>query len=318
MAAETPRKGREGSRWFNERPTAAKFAEWFNTVPLHEGLRHQDFISGVTLIQQTEKVDEVVGWNGADPVIAKRENLVYIPHPQVMARVAYFEALRTLHADDWTCVIESPVIADTDTTGLPPGFFRFAVLQTSGTQAFFVGCSKRLRIYDRSTVEWVETRDGRRVIQGVPILDGSAGSKVVPVLKSNGWADTNALMRAESGALGRALGMAGMLVIPGAGVATAEDVQEAIAMPPELPGVVRAPAVTTADITTTGAPFAVVDPRDRVEQLVAELSTESPEEIELFYAWCKDRNIDLADATDGNIKTATKKLEQVLDRIRRG
>lgn len=307
MAAETPRKGREGSRWFNERPTAAKFAEWFNTVPLHEGLRHQDFISGVTLIQQTEKVDEVVGWNGADPVIARRENLVYIPHPQVMARVAYFEALRTLHADDWTCVIEPATIAG-DTTGLPPGFFRYSATQTAGTQAFFVGCSRRLRIYERSTVEIVELRDGRRVVQGVPILDGSPGSKVVPVLKSNGWADPNALMRAESGALGRALGMAGMLVIPGAGVATAEDVQEALAMPPELPA---APAVlpTTADAAGL---------RDRLEQLAAELAAVSPEEVERFEAWCVDRNIDLTNATEGNVKTAVKKLEQTLDRVRRG
>jgi hypothetical protein len=298
VAAETPRKGREGSRWFNERPSAKAFADWFATVPLHAGLKHQDFISGVTLIHQTEKVDEVVGWNGTDPVIAKRENLVYIPHPQVMARVAYFEALRTLHQDEWTCSIEPAAIAG-DPTGLPPGYFRYAVMQGSGTQAFFVGCSRRLVIRDR---------------EGDLILDGPAGSKVVPVLKSNGWADPNALMRAESGALGRALGMAGMLVIPGSGVATAEDVQESIAQPVELPGVV-VPAGSTAvppAYTTSGAP----DYRDRVEQLVAELATESPAELDMFDAWCKDRNIDLASPTDAELKTAVKKLEQVLLRIR--
>lgn len=313
MPVETPRKGREGSRWFNERPSAKAFADWFGTVPIHDGLEHQDFISGVTLIQQTEKIDEVVAWNGADPVIAKRENLVYIPHPQVMARVAYFRALRALHEDDWSCVIEPQTIGG-DTAGLPPGYFRYAALQASNTQAFFVGCSLRVRIFEKGTTEWVtDPVTARRLLEGVPVFEGPPGSKVVPVLKSNGWADPNALMRAESGALGRALGMAGMLVIPGAGVATAEDVQESIAMAPELPGV-----VTNG---TPGAPTRAVrgdlPPRDFVEQLVADLAIEAPaEHTESFYKWLVERDIDIATASEVELKTVTKKLEQMLDRIR--
>lgn len=305
--SEQVRRGREGSRWYNERPGAEDFAEWFKTVPLHEGLKHRDFIGGVTLIQQKEKVDEVVGWRDSVPVIMQREHLVYIPHPQVMARVAYFRALRDLHADDWVGLIE-PQPAAGDTMGLPPGFFRYTALQSSGTNASFVGCSLRVRILEKGSTAWV-TQGTTRVLEGTPVFEGPPGTKVVPVLKNNGWADPNALMRAESGALGRALGMAGMLVIPGAGVATAEDVQEAIALPAELPGVVSVDSALKP-------PAPEVNPRDRVEQLVAELATADPAVLEQFHGWLTDRSIELETATPAQLKTVIKKLEQTLDRIR--
>jgi hypothetical protein len=71
-------------------------------------------------------------------------------------------------------------------------------------------------------------------------------TKVVPVVA---WekVDPFAIMKAETGAVGRALGMAGMLVIPGSGIATAEDVQEA----EQLPG--RAMTGTSAPETSDGA-----------------------------------------------------------------
>ncbi|WP_410960026.1 hypothetical protein, partial [Salmonella sp. SAL4434] len=50
-------RGRSGNRWINYRPTAEEVGDWFQTVPLHEGMEHQDWLSGITLIEATEKHD---------------------------------------------------------------------------------------------------------------------------------------------------------------------------------------------------------------------------------------------------------------------
>jgi hypothetical protein len=212
------RRGREGSRWYNQRPPADDVSYWFSTaVRLHDGLEHEHYIGGVTLIQATEKSDEVASFDKDGlPIIRERRDLVYIPYVKVETRVAYFWTLLERHPE-WRGEILPVPNASSDELGLPPGFFRYVAAdpKNAGKTVSFVGVSMQVMIYERS----------RTTGQDRPLITPAPGTKLVAAASK--WdVDPHALSKAETGAVGRALGMAGMLVIPGSGVATAEDMQE--------------------------------------------------------------------------------------------
>jgi hypothetical protein len=123
-----------------------------------------------------------------------------------------------------------------------------------------------------------------------------------------GKPDPNAFMKAETGAVGRALGMAGMLVIPGSGVATAEDMQESGASmavaeaEPELPD--AAAAAPTPDTE--------VDVRDRINEGLATLESEFPEGFEKVTSWASGRSIDLDDIKDTQLRGVLRQIERGL------
>jgi hypothetical protein len=103
METATVRRGREGSRWINERPTSQEVAEWFRSVPLHDGMDHEKYVGGITLIQGVEKADEIVGYDGdGRPVIVEDvRNVTFTPYMKVETRVAYFhDYVDRLGADD--------------------------------------------------------------------------------------------------------------------------------------------------------------------------------------------------------------------------
>jgi hypothetical protein len=284
------REGQEGSRWYNRRPTAEQVGMWFGTVPLHEGMSHYDYVGGVTLIQSTEKTKDVFGFDQAgNPDIRDRTDLVWVPYVKVETRVAYFWKLCELR--EWQGVIEPVEPVGGEALGLPPGFFRYSAKNPRGEVAAFVGCTMRVRILG------VEASDLHRP---------PSASKIVPTATKWG-VDENALMKAETGAIGRALGFAGMLVVPGSGVATAEDMQEAL----ESPGAGAAPE---PELPTAEAPTVLTDAdlRGRAAVLVDKLN---PEEREAFHAWARQRKLILAEAEGAALRGAVKKLEKTLDAV---
>jgi hypothetical protein len=287
MSDADVRRGREGSRWYNQRPTAEEVAEWFYTVPLHDGMLAADYVSGITLIPAKEKSDEVVGWdsNGL-PQIRERQDLVFIPYVKVDTRVAYF--WRLMEDRDWVGAIEPIIAPNTENLGLPPGFFKYAAADPKGKTVSFVGCSMRITIADA---------------EGKTVRTPPPGTKIVST--ATRWdVDQNSIMKAETGAIGRALGMAGMLVVPGSGVATAEDMADSsvaagAAGEPSLP-------------TTTGEPTTDEELRERATELVEQLGQADPAKLELFQAWARARSLTLENAQGPVLKGAVKKLEKTV------
>src|SRR3982750_4265766 len=148
MSDPDVRRGREGNRWYNQRPSADDVAEWFYTVGLHEGMRHPDFIGGVALIPAKEKSDEVFNFDSdGRPLIRERQDLVFIPYIRVDTRVAYFWKLIEVN-EGWVGTIDPIVTPGADGLGLPPGFFKYAATDPKGKAASFVGCSMRVNIVD--------------------------------------------------------------------------------------------------------------------------------------------------------------------------
>jgi hypothetical protein len=201
---------------------------------MHEGLKAERYVGGVTLIPAKMK-PKIVANNGA--IVDGPEQLVFTPYVKVETRVAYFWDLMAQHPE-WVGASRRSRPSGSrrramTNVHLPPGFFRMPVQKADGKHVEYIGQSVRVRVYKADTLEWAESwASGKReqVLRGIPVMAPPPGTKVVPVL--NKWGeDPFALMKAETGALGRALGMAGMLVVPGSGVATAEDVQEAMERP---------------------------------------------------------------------------------------
>lgn len=304
------RVGREGSRWYNRRPSGEEVAEWFRTVPLHEGLDHADYIGGVTLIQQLEKSKETVGFDqNTLPVVREREDVVYVPYMKVETRLAYWHRLCALHADEWLGAIEPVEPAGGALPGLPLGFFRYSAARPTSGQTAFVGSAMRVRLLERDTVT-IRTIDrsgkglGLPVLDGVPVAVFAPASKIVAVT-SRYDADPNAIMKAETGAVGRALGMAGMLIVPGSGVATAEDMLEFQGSGEPQPGERPSPPpVSVPEPSEEELRARAVALRDRLD----------PERAAEFAAWLGQRNITKVGDTSGAVlRGVVRKLERMLD-----
>jgi hypothetical protein len=284
------REGREGSRWYNARPTSDDVASWFYSVPLHEGMSHSDYIGGLVMIQSQEKTKEVSGFDASgQPNIRDRTDLVYVPYVKVETRVAYFWKLCELR--EWTGAIEPVLPANADNLGLPPGFFKYAA-EGPGQKGTvrFVGASMRVTVREKSRTEsW-----GKTVMAPPP------GTKITAT--ATRWdVDENALMKAETGAIGRALGNAGMLVIPGSGVATAEDMLELQGPPagatPDAAELPLEPAAPEGDDVL----------RARAEELVAQLT---PPQRDAFQEWARGRKVILAEAQGSVLRGIVRKLEK--------
>lgn len=313
------RVGQEGSRWINMRPSGQEVAEWFaDNVQLHdEGLNHGHYVQGLTLIAQKMKENEVVGWaEDNKPIIDERENVVYVPYAKVETRVKYFWDYMKLKGDEFLGVIETvPPVKPVDS--LPPGFGYMRVATSDGKQVVYVTCSAQVTVYKRETVKMIDLVNRRtgeitRVREGEIIMQSAPGTKMVATLGRYG-ADNFSLMKAETGAVGRALGLLGMLVVPGSGVATAEDMQEAMAL--EGGNVQAAPAPEQVAEQGKAATLDLSDDaalRQRVTVLIEDLGKLSSERLAAFRKWVKeDRRIDaLADANSSQLRGLITKLEK--------
>ena len=124
-------------------------------------------------------------------MIQDEERLVFTPYAKVETRVAYFYDLMAMHRDEWLGVIEPVPVAQLTQEGvfnvnMPPGFYRLPIETANNQRVDFIGCTRRVRLLDRSTVEKVEVIDSefdaegrvvrqtrRRTYDGVPIAEFS-------------------------------------------------------------------------------------------------------------------------------------------------
>lgn len=310
------RKGQEGSRWWNQRPSSEEVAKWFEGVPLHEEMDHNRYINGIVLIEQSTKTNEIEGehQDGAPKIREDVHNLTYTPYPKVETRVQYFHDLMAKHEEDWMGVIE-PVGGGEN--GLPPGFF-IRTISTEKGDFKFLCCTIQVKVFLRSTVKEQILQTGHRgepkiLRSGQTVIEGAPGTKIVRMATRYQYPDENSVMKAETGAVGRALGMAGMLIIPGAGVATAEDMHEAKdheenPIPAEKKKQAKLPESKSAGDKKTS------DLSEEATSIVSKLKKDFPEVFTDFKAWCEDRDINsLAEVTEpsvlrGLIKKAKKQL----------
>lgn len=331
---EARRKGQEGSRWINEMPDPKDLAKWFtDNVEIDDGLNAKNYVQGITLIPATEKSKEVTGFDqDGNPVIGQAENMVYVPYAKVETRVKYFHDLMAKHQNEWLGVIE-PIVPSGADPKLPPGFFLYMIPTTEGRGVRYICCTMKVTVFKRDTVKWVNKTNRRTgeitvVREGETIIDAPPATKMVPVTRS-GWgenrgeraivADDSAIMKAETGAVGRALGMAGILVIPGTGVATAEDMTEALnsdaqpGLPPSEPEQPTA-ELPTEPAAVPGQELAALK-QDAIVSINA-LKNEYPDAFKLFQEWAQGRGVtDIASIEDpamlrGLTAKATRDFEE--------
>lgn len=307
--AHQPGEGyREGSRWINQRPTGEELASWFkDNVTIHEGLEHEKYVSGIVVIEQKEKRREVVPKaDGSGAVISERELLTYTPYPTASARLVYWrDYLALREAEGWRGDIEAD--PSVERSSLPAGFFRYSVALPSEDgrdkpPTAFVGCSMR------AVIRGPDIRGG---VAGRDIMIAPAGSKVVPVVNRFGKADENALMKAQTGAVGRALALAGMLVLPGTGIATAEDMRETL-VAEEPPPAAASPsaALPGADAESE---VGAGDPAAEALELISTLQAEYPAEHEKWTVWAKETNTNVAELSGTKLRGVVRRLRKHVD-----
>lgn len=293
-AVAVPRQGQEGNRWVNQVPSAEELAAWFEKNVKVEGeLPHSDYVGGVVLIPATEKSKTVTGFEGAAPTIEEIENLVLTPYIRVETRLKYFHDL--CDQERWQGFIEAAPIEEQDPK-LPPGFFYHLVPTGENRGVRYIACSMQVTIYEKGSVQERLTKKGK-IRTGTIVRIAPAGTKAVPLVRTgrNGsYADDNAVMKAETGAIGRALGMAGMLVIPGSGIATAEDVQEARSQEASGPSPDDAKLpeeVGTVAIVSdpASAPDADEQMREEITTILKAMEDDFPETAAEFKAWAKEK-----------------------------
>lgn len=311
-AAEPDQTGsrQEGSRWIGTPPTPDEFAKWFgDNVTIHDGLDATDYAPGITLISGKEKVKQINQGGG----IIEVERLVHTPYAKIETRVKYWNAWLDLAAQDEVVgVIQPADVKRLDVEGfrndyLPPGFFRHPVKLNDGKFAHFICCSFRCRLLKADSVE-EKFISGRPFVTGTPVREWPTGTKMIPTLAWN-KVDENAIMKAETGAVGRALGMASMLVIPGSGVATAEDMLELQAGPSNAEGV-EGGGESDAQLPDAEQPGGEQDEvRKRIAELFAKVLEDKPGKVEEIRAWATEKKIDLDDLKEHQLRGVLRKLE---------
>lgn len=353
------RRGREGGRWINERPTPKEFADWFKeSMSIDPALNVEDYLGGVVLIPAVDgKAKYVSGFREGKPLIDDRPEMSYVPYAKVETRIAYFWDLLAAHEDEWVGVVEPvelprlPVdgegltsaieaIATAEGTTpeslaaalgvldklrpsalatmvhqLPPGF-SMASIPVGNGYSHFVCCTIRVAIYRRQDYEADPAR-------AVPIREGR-GTKQVPLTKRGYQGevkpDEASLMKAETGALGRALGFAGIFVIPGSGIATAEDMVESATQGDtpvtEAAAAAEGPAEPEQPpVPRTGAEAAQDDDAQltkRALEIWKDLTENHPGKADEFKTWAAGRKLArISDAKGAMLRGVVKKLEKL-------
>jgi hypothetical protein len=221
----------EGSRWRHAKPSSEEVGKWFADVPLDEGMEHAKYVSGVVIIPATEKVKRPkADGKGTEEVWDD----TFTPYVRVDTRVAYFHQLAAKR--DCIARIEPVLVPRSeqpafDNRHLPDGFFWHILGESQAAQRFLC-CTMRVALYERRI--WLASKKElrRRGERRVPILEGIGTKQIADRTDRYNNRDTNALAKGETGAIGRALGVAGILVV-GTGIATAEDMQELMREPTE-------------------------------------------------------------------------------------
>lgn len=288
---------REGSRWIGAPPSADEFADWFmKSVRIHDGLDPGNYVGGITLIPAKEK-RQVEERRGQQVVFVDQYRMTYTPYAKVETRIAYFWDLCMDRG--WVGEI-APLIPPNAMTQIQEAtigepFYLMPSLREDGRIGYQRACTMRVRAYDPD-------RGGRH---GGVVMMPPGGTKVGPFSS-----DMNSALRVETGAVGRALGMAGILVIPGSGVATAEDMQELAGQTdrldeqePSLPPPANGEATAAGDLQAEADVL-----RLRIESDFPGLA----DELEL---WAQERKIDLNEPKPTQLRALVKQMEKKLKEV---
>lgn len=261
----------EGSRWRFTRPSSEEVATWFTSVPLDDDMNHSDFVSGVVLIPATETVKYQTRTGTAE-----RKEMTFTPYMRVDTRIAYFHKLA--EAKKLIPVIE-PVAVPQVTSGagkndhMPEGYW-WHVIGTETQNTKFLCCTMRVALYREedyfSLDRPEEVKGSSRPLR--PVRFGVSTKQI------KGLADDNMLAKAETGAIGRALGVAGILVV-GTGIATAEDMAEMGSSP--LVGAPTLPEIEEAESDE--------QLNERLLALQTKMQQDVPEKWSEFSAWWTER-----------------------------
>jgi hypothetical protein len=163
---------------------------------------------------------------------------------------------------------------------MPAGLWWHIVAGQDGQSLRYLCATTNVGLYDPQTYAAKLRREP------VMPLIGGQGTKQV-----GGGPDMNQIAKAQTGAIGRALGVAGVLVI-GTGIATAEDMQElpgygATPVAPELPVV---PSAIAEGQPPPVDPAAQLDQlRSRALALQTQLQEQSSDAWKEFAAWYAER-----------------------------
>lgn len=290
---------REGSRWIGEPPTSDEFADWFKkAVPLHDGMDPERYVGGVTLIPAKEK-RQVEQRKGNAVQIVDQYRMTFTPYAKVETRLAYFWDLCAKNG--WLGEI-SPVIPDTamrefNSMQVGEPFYLAPYMREDGRMGLQRACTMRVRIYDPE-------RGGKH---GGVVMLPPAGTKVGAFSS-----DLNSALRVETGAVGRALGMAGMLVIPGSGVATAEDMHELAGQTDALPD--NSEPTLPAAPGGGGGAAAAADPslEQRAAELRLRIESDFPGIADELEAWAQERSININEPKDTQLRALVKQMEKKL------
>lgn len=230
----------QGGRWQHHAPSSEQVAAWFATQPIDEGLDHASFVGGVVIIPQSMKVKYArLDGNGT----AERHEMTYTPYVQIGTRLGYFRRLAEVRGLRMSIEPE-PVPRSKDPSSIyfngnmPDGLWWHVVRGDGNALLRYLCATTRVALYE--PLEYAAKLRKEPAIAAIT----ATGTKQV-----SGGPDPNGLMKAQTGSIGRALGVAGILVV-GTGIATAEDMQEfaGLAAPP-----VSADQAQLPDALPTGA-----------------------------------------------------------------
>ncbi|MFL5861095.1 MAG: hypothetical protein ACJ780_09980 [Solirubrobacteraceae bacterium] len=244
----------EGARWRWHRPSGEAVAAWFATQPLDDGMVPEHYVGGVVLIPQSEKVR----YTRPDGATSERYEQVFTPYVQIGTRVGYARRLAE-HRGLIYHTEAAPVPRSANPQSpyfngnMPDGLWWHIVAAADGQSLRYLCATTNVGLYEPQS--YAAKLRGERVL---PLLGGQ-GTKQV-----GGGPDPNQIAKAQTGAIGRALGVAGILVI-GTGIATVEDMQE-------LPGYGATPVAPEPSLPATPSEIAAgepppVDPSAQLDQL---------------------------------------------------
>jgi hypothetical protein len=307
----------EGGRWRHHKPTSEAVAAWFRTQPLDEDMKHEDYVGGVVIIPQTEKV-KYSRRDGQGTV--ERHEQIFTPYVQIGTRLGYFRRLAEQRS--LIPVVEPEPVPRSENPSsiyfngnLPDGLWWHVIATGEGRSQRFLCATYRVSMYEPQSY-------GARLSDRPPLprLVGT-GTKMVSERFHSGNIDVNALMKAQTGAIGRALGVAGILVI-GTGIATADDMQEFVGE------TTAAPAPTLPDPLPQGeAPPAEAETLEGLRARALALQTQLQEVPEAegreqpwtqFVAWWKERAAEegwtnLSDVPQDALKGVIVKMERIYE-----
>lgn len=280
---------REGSRWRHHRPVAEEVAAWFKGQPLDENMAHDDYVAGIVLIPQGVKTE----YRDDQGRKYERYEDTFTPYVQVGTRIAYFHALARAQANVISVIrpVKIPLIDDRSSAyynaNMEAGYWWHVIGGENPVR--YLCCTMRVAHYEREAYLTAPLdTNGERILPPA-LLEGRSTKQVA------GGPDINQLAKAQTSAIGRALGVAGILVL-GTGVASAEDMMElggAVGVlptegQPTLPGL--PPVAAGAPQPPPADPAAAAEQmRGRIREMQSMMQAETPKAWSTFAAWYGER-----------------------------